>query len=182
MFQALRTCAEMGVDASQMWATAKDLFVLVQDSLEPLQASPAMIVENLENYATLLAGLTGIPATPATTDRGTIRVGRPGGREAGWTKGVGGGGGYVVTHLTVKVLGSKRGDSGGVCFRGGLGAGGEEEAVYEAGLGQFNVLVLKLLRHMIYWALQFEPGKDIDSAHVLSQYALPGISQVYYQE
>jgi len=37
-------------------------------------------------------------------------------------------------------------------------------------------LVFRLTRHMLYWAVQFEPGKDLDSSHAFSQYNLGSIA------
>ena len=164
VFKALRTCAEepsAEAGASQAWGMARELFVLLQDVLAPLQSSPAVIVDNLEGYASCLAAFTAVAPTPSDAR---------------------GAGGYVVSHLTSKVLGSRIGHSGGGCFRQGgrvEGGGGDgaQEAAYEASLVQFHVWALGLVRQMVYWAMQFEPGKDIDSAHPLGQYALPGILQ-----
>jgi len=173
----------MDMDAPLMWATAKDLCGLLHDVMAPLQASPEVVVSNLEEYASLLCKLTAISPQPDPVSRNNVEIGS--GESSSKPAYVPA---YVVTHLTSKVLGSMRGDSAGECFRRRtagewaktveiLRREEEEEARYEDSLVDFNVLVLQLLRSMTYWVLGFEAGNDLDLAHPLSLHSLPALSQ-----
>ena len=184
IFEALRTCVVMDMDAPLMWATAKDLCGLLHDVMAPLQASPEIVVSNLEEYASLLCKLTAISPQPVPVSRNNMEM-KGSGESSSKPAHVPA---YVVTHLTSKVLGSMRGDSAGECFRRGTAGEwaktaeiwrreAEEEARYEASLVEFHVLVLQLFRSMIYWVLGFEAGNDLDVAHPLSLHSLPALSQ-----
>lgn len=177
IFEALRTCVVMDMDAPLMWATAKDLCGLLHAVMAPLQASPEIVVSNLEEYASLLCKLTAISPQPVLVSRNNVEM-KGSGESSSKPAHVPA---YVVTHLTSKVFGSMRGDSAGECFRRGTAGEwrreGAEEARYEASLVEFNVLVLQLLRSMTYWVLGFEAGNDLDLAHPLSLHSLAALSQ-----
>lgn len=170
---ALQECAEQpsaAVDESQLWSTAKDVFVLMQDALAPLQASPLHVIENLHQYAACLAKLT--LSKPALTTEADGSSGAGTRRADGVA--------YVASHMTAEILGSGAGDSRGECFRkqwsgqatGHVEAAGPLAALYEAMLVDFHIVTLRMLKSAMYWALLFEPGTHIDSSHALSQYHL----------
>jgi len=181
-FLALQKCAEQPsaeVDAAQAWAAAKDLFVLLHEALPPLQASPRVLIDNLEQYGACLSDLTG---TATSHNSCAEWSGRAHSARLG---------GYVTSHKTAEVLGSSAGNSQGACFQTrwtdahrseqrAWGAGATA-ASYEAMLVDFNVGALRLLKSMVYWALQFEAGTDVDSTHALSRYNLAPVMQSLMQ-